>query len=95
MLEAILQLAGWEGFRTYEIGSVWAAIANPNLLAAMRGMTAALTRVCSSRYAVAQRVAVGFLLVGVPATSILTVSAQGPATRRVASVAVVALRILQ
>ena len=56
-LEDMLQLVGWEGFRTSEIQGVWAAIANPNFLPAMCGMLAALVlaRLCDSRYADAQR----------------------------------------
>jgi O-antigen ligase len=97
VLEAVLQLAGWEGFRTSEIEGVWAAMANPNFLAAMCGMLAALAlaRVCDRRYTTAQRMAVGFLLFGLIATSILTMSAQGPATLLVAVAAVLALRLLQ
>lgn len=97
VLEAMLQLAGWEGFRTSEIEGVWAAMANPNFLAAMCGMLAALAlaRVCDRRYAVTQRIATGVLLAGLIATSILTMSAQGPATLLVAFIAVLALRLLQ
>ena len=97
VLEAMLQLAGWEGFRTSEIEGVWAAMANPNFLAAMCGMLAALAlaRVCDRRYAVIQRIATGVLLAGLIATSILTMSAQGPATLLVAFGAVFALRLLQ
>jgi O-antigen ligase len=97
VLEAMLQLAGWEGFRTSEIPGVWAAMANPNFLAAMCGMLAALAlaRVCDRRYAVIQRIATGVLLAGLIATSILSMSAQGPATLLVAFTAVLALRLLQ
>jgi O-antigen ligase len=97
VLEAMLQLAGWEGFRTSEIEGVWAAMANPNFLAAMCGMLGALAlaRVCDRRYAVSQRIATGVLLVGLMATSLLTMSAQGPATLLVAFGAVFALRLLQ
>ena len=97
VLEAMLQLAGWEGFRTSEIEGVWAAMANPNFLAAMCGMLAALAlaRVCDSWYAVAKRIAVGFLLIGLVPTSILTMSCQGPATLLVVFAAILALRLLQ
>jgi O-antigen ligase len=97
VLEAMLQLAGWDGFRTSDIPGVWAAMANPNFLAAMCGMLAALAlaRVCDRRYAVGQRIATGVLLAGLIATSILTMSAQGPATLLVAFGAVFALRLLQ
>lgn len=51
VLEAMPQLMGWDGFRTSEIAGVWAAVANPNVLAAMCGMLAALAlaRVCDRR----------------------------------------------
>ena len=93
----MLQLAGWKGFRTSEIEGVWAAMANPNFLAAMSGMLAALAlaRVCDSWYAVAKRIAVGFLLIGLVPTSILTMSCQGPATLLVVFAAILALRLLQ
>jgi hypothetical protein len=96
VVEAMLQLLGWTGFRTSEIDGVWAAMGNPNFLAAMCGILTALAlaRLLDSRFPVPQRLWAGGLVAGLAATSLLTMSVQGPVTLLIAAVVVLGLRLL-
>ena len=97
VLESMAQLAGWTGFRTSAIPGVWAAMGNPNFLAAMCGLLSAIAlgRVVDRRFTTWQRAATGALLAGLVVTAGLTQSTQGPVTVAVALATVLALRLLQ
>lgn len=97
VVEALLQFAGWTAFNTSEIDGVWAAMGNPNFLAAVCGLLSALAlaRSLDSRYSLLQRLWTIGLLAGLVAVSLLTVSVQGPVTLLIAVLSVLGLRLLQ
>ena len=97
VIEALGQQAGWTAFRTSEIPGVWAAMGNPNFLAAMCGLLSALVlgRLLDARFAAWQRAAAGALLIGLMTVSVLSLSTQGPVTVAIALAAVLALRLVQ